>query len=276
MSSAAYDNFLAENWKYLLGALALHAAIGISLTATMNATATRVAPAHLAIKATLVDHSAQRAKREREEAARRAREQAEAEERAKVEAAERQKAEEAAAELKRQDERRAEEQRQVEQKRQAEAKAAADKKAATTKKATDERKRVADIKAKQEEKLKSERETREQSAREEELRRQLADEEGRMQAENSGMLNQYVALIQQRVIRNWNKPTSARAGIQCDVKVTQAPGGTVLSVQVDKCNGDAAVRQSIQAAVYRASPLPPPPDARLFQRVILFQFKPSE
>ena len=97
-----------------------------------------------------------------------------------------------------------------------------------------------------------------------------------MQAANSGLLNQYVALIEQRVIRNWNKPPSARAGIECEVKVTQAPGGTVLSVQVGKCNGDTAVRQSIEAAVYRASPLPPPPDSRLFSRVLLIIFKPNE
>jgi len=270
LSAVADDGFLVENWKYLLGAFVLHATIAVALTVTLNNAATRVAPAQLAIKATLIDHSAAKAKREREEAARRAREQAEAEERAKAEAAERQKAEEAAAELKRQ-----EDERQLELKRQADAKAATAK-AAATKKAADERKRTADIKAKQQEKQKTEREAREQSAREEELRRQLADEEGRMQAENSGMLNQYVALIQQRVIRNWSKPASARVGIQCDVKVTQAPGGTVLSVQIDKCNGDAAVRQSIEAAVHKSSPLPPPPDSRLFQRVILFQFKPSE
>jgi len=89
-------------------------------------------------------------------------------------------------------------------------------------------------------------------------------------------LAQYAALIEQRVVRNWNKPATARAGIECDVKVAQAPGGTVLSVQIDKCNGDAAVRQSIEAAVYRSSPLPAPPDARLFQRMIVFVFKPVD
>jgi colicin import membrane protein len=35
---------------------------------------------------------------------------------------------------------------------------------------------------------------------------------------------------------------------------------------VTQCNGDAAVRQSIENAVYRASPLPDPPDPALFQR----------
>ncbi|HTE40316.1 MAG TPA: cell envelope integrity protein TolA, partial [Steroidobacteraceae bacterium] len=105
---------------------------------------------------------------------------------------------------------------------------------------------------------------------------QIADEDGRVQAENSGMLSQWAALIEQRVVRNWTKPASARAGIQCDVRVNQAPGGIVLSVQIEKCNGDSAVQESIKAAVLRSSPLPPPPDARLFQRVIVFVFKPSE
>jgi colicin import membrane protein len=149
-------------------------------------------------------------------------------------------------------------------------------KAAAVKKANDDKKRAADLKAQQAEKQKAERETREQAQREAELKRQLADEEGIMQAQNSGLLNQYVALIQQHVIKQWSKPASARPGIQCEVKVTQTPGGVVLSVDVGKCNGDPAVKESIKNAVIKASPLPQPPDARLFQRVLLFVFNPKE
>jgi len=238
----------------------------------MHATRQTVAPAQLAIKATIVDNSAKRIKREKEqaEAARLERERFEAEQRAREQA-----------EVQRQEEERLEAQR-AEYKRQQQLvadknrKAEAQNKAAATKKAADDKKRAADIKAQQAERQKVEREAREQAQREAELKRQLADEEGMMQAQNAGLLNQYMALIQQRVIRNWNKPASARPGIQCEVKVTQTPGGVVLSVLVDKCNGDAAVRQSIETAVYRSSPLPVPPDARLFQRVLVFVFKPTD
>ena len=97
-----------------------------------------------------------------------------------------------------------------------------------------------------------------------------------MQAENAGLLNQYIAMIEQRIVRNWNRPPSARAGLECEVRVAQTPGGTVLSVQIGRCNGDAAVRQSIEAAVMRSSPLPPPPDPRLFERNLVLVFKPLQ
>ena len=108
------------------------------------------------------------------------------------------------------------------------------------------------------------------------MRKQLEEEEGRSQAESSGLLNQYIALIQEQIVRNWNRPPSARAGLECQVRVAQAPGGTVLSVEVGQCNGDVAVRQSIEAAVRRSSPLPPPPDPRLFERNLVLVFKPEE
>jgi colicin import membrane protein len=57
--------------------------------------------------------------------------------------------------------------------------------------------------------------------------------------------------------------------------VTQEPGGTVTQVKIAECNGDQAVRESIEAAVYRASPLPPPPDPSLFDRNLKINFKPD-
>lgn len=286
MTAATAAKSHSNDDRLLLGflaALALHVVIGVLLVFGLPRTQTTVTP-QLAIKGVMIDNTEKRIKREKAEAEQRAREQAELEqkERERLEAEQREKVQEE----KRQDEKRAEEKRiedkRAEDKRQQQLtadkkrKAEADRQAAVKKKADDDKKRAADIKTKQAEKLKAERDAKEQAQREAELKRQLADEEGRMQAENSGLLSQYAALIQQRVVRNWNKPASARAGIQCEVKVTQTPAGVVLSVQIDKCNGDAAVRQSIEAAVYRASPLPAPPDPRLFQRVLVFLFNPTD
>ena len=75
--------------------------------------------------------------------------------------------------------------------------------------------------------------------------------------------------------RAWIRPPSARAGLRCTVHVTQVPGGTVTSVVVGDCNADPAVRQSIESAVYRASPLPPPPDPSLFDRNLTLEFAPD-
>ena len=60
------------------------------------------------------------------------------------------------------------------------------------------------------------------------------------------------------------------------VYVTQVPGGVVANVRVGSCNGDQAVRESIESAVYRASPLPPPPDPALFERNLEIRFKPVD
>lgn len=142
-----------------------------------------------------------------------------------------------------------------------------------------EQKRVADIQQKQREaelKRQADADAKAQASKEAELKAQLAAEEGRSNAVNAGLLNQYVAMIQQKVMRNWIKPPTAKSGLECEVKVAQAVGGTVLSVEVGRCNGDAAVKSSIEAAVQRASPLPSPPDERLFERNLLFIFKPTE
>lgn len=276
----ANEDFFSENWKYLLAAFALHIAIAVALTVTIESKRQTVFPSQLAITAVVVDNSAKRAKKEKEmadqaEAERLAREKAEAEQKQREEEAVKQREQEAAKKREQEIQLEAKRQEDLKQKAAAEQKKKAEAQQAAIKKQADEKKRAADIKAKQAEKEKAARDSREQAERESELKRQLADEEGRVQAENSGLLGQYVALIRQRVMRNWNSPASAKPGIQCEVKVAQAPGGTVLSVQIDKCNGDAAVRQSIEAAVYRSSPLPAPPDQRLFQRVIIFNFKPE-
>lgn len=142
-----------------------------------------------------------------------------------------------------------------------------------------EKKRLADIQQKQREadaKKAAQADLNAQRVREAELAAQLAAEEGRQAAVSSGLLNQYVALIQQKVMRYWIKPPTAKAGLECEVKVTQAMGGTVLSVAIGRCNGDPAVRASIEAAVNAASPLPAPPDPRLFDRNLAFIFKPVD
>ena len=86
----------------------------------------------------------------------------------------------------------------------------------------------------------------------------------------------YLAQLSGRIQNAWIKPPSARAGLDCIVNITQIPGGEVTSAHVSQCNGDAAARQSIENAVYRASPLPSPPDAALFERNLVIHFHPAE
>ena len=160
-------------------------------------------------------------------------------------------ADKAAAVKRAQDTQRAEDAKRAEQqKRDADAKAA------------DDAKKAADAKAKAE--------------READLKRQLAEDE-RVAAVQSGPLrDQYIAQLQARIQRAWIKPPSATVGLDCLVLVTQVPGGEVTSAQVTQCNGDTAARQSIENAVYRASPLPSPADPALFMKTFSFRFHPDQ
>lgn len=110
--------------------------------------------------------------------------------------------------------------------------------------------------------------------RESELNAQIAAEERVAAARASGLMAQYLGQIANRVERAWNRPGSLRPGLECEVHVTQVPGGAVTNVTVGRCNGDESVRQSIKDAVYRASPLPQPPDPALFDRDLKFTFRP--
>jgi colicin import membrane protein len=196
-----------------------------------------------------------RQQEERAEAERQAREQAEME--AREEAA-RLEAEKKEAE-------------RVEAEKQAAAKAAAEKAAAEKKRAEEAAARKA-----AEEKARKAAEEKARQAREEELRRSLEAEERRNAARNSEEAARWHAQIINRVTRAWIRPPAAVAGVNCVVLVSQVPGGEVTSVRVDSCNpNDAALRESVEAAVLRASPLPTPPAGVPFERNLRLIFAPQ-
>jgi colicin import membrane protein len=111
--------------------------------------------------------------------------------------------------------------------------------------------------------------------READLKRSLAAEEQARAARNGAAVANWASLIAQKITRAWLRPPTAKAGIDCMLNVTQIPGGEVTHVSFGQCNGDQAVRESIEAAVYRAAPLPPPPDPSLFESDLKIEFKPD-
>jgi len=211
------------------------------------------------------------AKREQEQ-----KEQAEKEAQAKQQEDDRKRAEQekqqetALAEEKAAEDKRAEEKRLAdEQAKKAQEKADAERKvreAADAKKKADE-KRLADEKQKADQQAAADREA--------DLKRSLDQELRQDAARSSGALASWQSQITARIQRAWLRPASARSGIECVLNVTQVPGGEVTNVRIGTCNGDQAVRESIEAAVYRASPLPPPPDPALFERSLVITFRPD-
>lgn len=169
------------------------------------------------------------------------------------------------------DEKREADERRAQQKADAERKAKED---ADAKKRAEE-KRVAEQKKLEDDKRKAE-EAQQRALSEAELKRSLAAEEHLNTVRSSGALANWQAQITARIQRAWLRPPTARAGIECVLDVTQVPGGEVTNVTLGACNGDQAVRESIVAAVYRASPLPPPPDPSLFERNLEITFKPAD
>ena len=129
-----------------------------------------------------------------------------------------------------------------------------------------ERKRQEDIERQREE---NERLRRELEAEQRQV--EIDAESIRLAAVDSGALAVYMALIRQKIERNWAAPASASSELECFVRVRQIPGGEVVGVTILSCNGDDAVKRSVEAAIYRSSPLPEPSDPSLFDRNILLR-----
>jgi colicin import membrane protein len=128
-------------------------------------------------------------------------------------------------------------------------------------------KRLADIESQRIENERLRKEA-EDSARQAELN----EETQRVEAMAASAKAAYIFAIQQKITRNWVQPPTAEEGLKCVVKVQQLPGGEVINVSFGSCNGDATIRRSIDAAVFKASPLPAPRDPSVFDRNLELNF----
>ncbi len=141
----------------------------------------------------------------------------------------------------------------------------------------------------------------EQKKREEEERKRLVEEKKRRQeekqraeaerlaAEEEALLaqmhadiaasevNKYVGYMRDKVTRMWIRPADLPPSLTCKVRVKIIPGGDVTSVSIVRSSGSEAFDRSVEAAVYKASPLPVPSDIRQFDKLreIEFEFNPG-
>jgi len=281
--------FLRQHPIAVLLSTLLHVALALALTLGIDPSGRRRAAIpveQVAIQATVVDEALiqqelerleqleQEELRQQQEAERQAREQAEAarreleeEEQRLVAARQDREAEERLA-LDREAE--AERQRQAEADRQRQEREE-EERLAREREAEAERQRQAEAERQRQEAAVA----RQRAEMESELQQALALEEDRRRAEEAGYLDEYIRLIENRIQQSWIPPASAMAGLECVVNVTQIPSGDVVDVRVGRCNGDDAVIRSIEAAVLRASPLPRPTIASLFERNLEVVFNPE-
>jgi len=301
---ATSPSFVQEYWGWLIVALVLHVFFAMAF-ALSTFTIPRQVPQQLTVKAVLVDEtktkSAQEAQarqqQERKREQRKIEEQREREQQRQMQQQrEREQQNKAAqqrkAKLEQQRRTKADAEQKVKadnaRKAQQKARQAAERKAkvAAESKAKFEAERKAKAESERNAKLDAERKARADAEkkiadaatarRESELAASMAAEEQLIAARTSGELAEYIALIKQRVERNWVKPSGSASAIECEVYVSQIPGGEVVGVKTGRCNTDAAVVRSVEAAVYKSSPLPMPSNPTLFERNLRFMFKPQD
>jgi colicin import membrane protein len=275
---------MSQNKGAVVWSLALHVAVlGILATGITLPRETRIEVAAAPIVGTLVDTATlERQQQAREEAARQERQRQQREERQRREAVEQQQREEqrVAAEQRARQEAEQKERDRVAAEKAAQERREEQARAERERQAAAEKERQAQAQREREEAAKREREraaaAAAQKRREDELAQAAALEAQANAAREAGLYDQYVFAIQQRIRSKWQRPLSARPGIDCVVTVTQLQSGVVVDAKIASCNGDDAVRASIERAVLAASPLPTAPSPGLYERIVNVRFKPEE
>ncbi|HET7608220.1 MAG TPA: cell envelope integrity protein TolA [Gammaproteobacteria bacterium] len=249
----------------------LHVALLVAVIVGLPWQFERPRPAIVAapIQGVIIDQAAiERERKKQEDAARQARLQQQREDRQRREADEQRRLAEQREQQRVADEKRAREEAQ----RKEEQRLAAERAEQQRKKQEAE----AQARREREEAEKRAAEQRRREQAESELQAQLRAEAEANAAREAGLLEQYILMIEDKIKEKWDRPLSARPGIDCVVSVVQLPTGDVVSARVARCNGDDAVRRSIENAVMDASPLPKPPHPSLFERNLNVNFKPEQ
>ena len=92
--------------------------------------------------------------------------------------------------------------------------------------------------------------------------------------DHSMMAGRYLGQIDARIDRAWIRPrTPIDSGLfACRVRVVQGSDGRVQEIEIVQCNGDTAWQVSLVRAIQSASPLPAPPDPKVFSRKLILEF----
>lgn len=184
----------------------------------------------------------------------------------------------------------AEQERQRAEQAQAKAKEAQIKAEQEREKAQEEAKRLAaelekqvEIKKQAEKQAELEAEQKRQAAilEQEEAELRAAEQQAQQAARQrqlDTLQSQYIGAISDKVTSRWRKPPSLNTdNFVCKVYVRQVPGGFIKEVRVENCSGgNETLRRSVEEAVWKSDPLPTPPDAELFLREFILNFKPPQ
>jgi hypothetical protein len=96
-----------------------------------------------------------------------------------------------------------------------------------------------------------------------------------VESSRSVLFGRYMGQIDARIQRAWLKPHKVPENglFTCRVRIEQDPTGAVTEVALERCNRDAAWQMSLVQAIQLASPLPAPPDPKVFTPVLHMEFR---
>jgi hypothetical protein len=94
-------------------------------------------------------------------------------------------------------------------------------------------------------------------------------------ADGAELFGRYMGQITARIDRAWRRPRGslAREIFSCRVRIEQDSAGNVTVVTPEQCNPEVPWQRSLIEAIWTASPLPAPPDQKVFARVVHLSFR---
>lgn len=168
------------------------------------------------------------------------------------------------------------EKKREQQKKLAEAKKRAEQKKLAKKRKQVEQKRLAEEQRKKqawEQKL-LEKKAIEEAERK--LQQEIADameaerkklEDAKQAERRASITNDFSSQIKQHVTDMWNYPRSiTNPNLEVKVRVNLLPTGQVMGVEIIRSSGQTVLDESVEKAIYSASPLPVPQDSVVFER----------
>lgn len=95
--------------------------------------------------------------------------------------------------------------------------------------------------------------------------RQQAEEEAKQQRDikaKQDQITRYAGLMRNKIHQHWRQPLGFELrGLVCEIAVNLMPTGDVIHAAVTKSSGNLEFDRAAELAVFKASPLPMPPDS---------------
>lgn len=105
-----------------------------------------------------------------------------------------------------------------------------------------------------------------------------AQREAQLTAASNSLVNDYKSRIRSKIKRFIILPSELTGNPQAEFDVTLMPSGEVLRVTLAKSSGSPAYDSAVERAIYKAQPLPLPPQTELFSqfRELHLKFRPND